>query len=672
MQNPILYIFLFWRGTTRVRPAFSIIEIVVAMAILSIISLTTITLIGTSETQLFESHSERRNQQIGEAIAGYIYDEFQKGTLVESATPQIYTNINMPKDLRTGNSVTLVSLLGNDNRFDGVRPRCVLLSGTNAYSPTFKFAANCAMRGGKSIAQMMNELITKGVAITLAIEGAATRCTIRRPLSIAPTTQVATVTVEDPRCLLTATNPARPISQGAHVLVPRFVAHNTTKPAAFHTTLIEPPGKNVPSIGLAMPTTKAVIGGGVTNDLQIVDATATVPLTPVSISLETKEADSQLGLKSVPSGVIVQGLGGRRIMLQGLIENVRLALENLIYQSPDGFFGKDELYSTMVSEPLTKSKKTELDVIANCGNQTCGSATRFDLGTFDAASGDFTTHKYLTTTSVCSTDYPTTYYGYCGTAVKYDLASGLANRATAGTCPKAASSVLQGLTSYYPTYQPPISGLTDFPYILYSPKARNQRPDAITVFVHEQMPLNTRDRYTLFFNFDTFDLTSGTVKFTLNNIEKGRNLDDKTDPFTMTDDPGEYKPRVLINPATNKYATVIGANGVVTAEASWQRPNDGVVIPLRLPLSAAIDAKTSLFELRDYWQDPDGDGNTNPNLVLESWTGLDSWNIRAVGSDKKTVSYQKIPFDAGRSEPKTAIQLVVSESQRCSSVKLVP
>ena len=140
----------------------------------------------------------------------------------------------------------------------------------------------------------------------------------------------------------------------------------------------------------------------------------------------------------------------------------------------------------------------------------------------------------------------------------------------------------------------------------------------------------------------------------------------------MTDDPGEYKPRVLINPATNKYATVIGANGVVTAEASWQRPNDGVVIPLRLPLSAAIDAKTSLFELRDYWQDPDGDGNTNPNLVLESWTGLDSWNIRAVGSDKKTVSYQRIPFDAGRSEPKTAIQLVVSESQRCSSVKLVP
>jgi len=641
-------------------PGLSIVELLVAIAILSVISVTTIRLISSSDSQLLRSHIERKAQQADEAIATFIYEDFQSGSLLESTTPQSYVNASMPQDLRSANPLTMATLLGNGNRYDGLTPLCALLSDTNQSSPTFTFAANCVMRGTKPIAELMNELIAKGVKLTLAIESGAARCTISAPIQIAAATQVATATVEDPKCLLTSDSPPTSVKRGSHVLLPRFVIHNASDPQSFHASLIEPPGKNAPAIGLDMPPTKAVIGGGFVNDIAIIDATATVPRTPVSISIEVENPMSRLALKTLPNGVIASGLGSRRIVLKGLIENIRTALAGLMYQSPAGFFGKDGLRSLMMAEPLRRTKRTTLDVIANCGNQTCGTATRFDLGTFDSASGKFTTHQYLTTTSVCSNDYPTTYYGYCGRAVKYDRTDGLKNPATAGQCALAADPVLQALQSYAPAYQPPVTGVQHFPYVLFSPKARNQRPDSITVFVHEQMALKTRDRYTLFFNFDTFDATGGTVEFTLNNIEKDRDLDDRNDPFTLMDDPGEYTPRVM------------DANGVLTAAPSWQLPNDGVIVPLRLPASAQPSPKTGLFELKDYWQDPDGDNNTNPNLVLDSWQGLDSWNIRAVEADLTTVSYQRIPFDANSAKPKTAIQLVIDGSQRCSSTRLTP
>jgi hypothetical protein len=637
----------------------SLVELLVAVAILSVISVATIKLIGTTDKELLQSQGERKSQQTDEAIASFIYDDFQTGNLGQSANPAPYINALMPEDLQRGPGLTIVSLLGNDSRYDDVAPKCRLLADTSTTSPTFQFAADCALRGGKSIGLLMNEMIALGVKITLAIEGAATHCTISTAVAIANTTKVATATVDDPACLVTADNPATPISAGSHVLLPRFMVHNPENPAAFHISLIEPPGKNAPAIALDAPSTKAVIGGGFRNDIPIIDALATIPLTQVSVAVEAKEPNSRLGLKTVPPGVTANGVGGRRVMLQGQIENVRLALANLVYQSPDGYFGEDELFSTMVSEPLRKTRRTRLNVIANCGNQTCGTATRFDLGTFNASTGAFTVHKYLTTTSVCSTEYPTTYYGYCGRAYRYDQADGQRNRANARKCALAGNPRLQAVQSHHPSYRPNLNGVADFPYILFSPKARNQRPDTITVFVHEQLPLNTRDRYTLFFNFDSFDSTSGDVEFTLNNIEQGRNLDNRSDPFTLIDDPGEFTPRI------------IGANGVLTGTPRWQLPYDGLIVPLKLPQSAQIDPLKNLFELKDYWQDPDGDNNTNPNLVVNRWTGLDGWNIRSVGPDLKTVFYHKVPFDNNTSAPKTAIQVKIDESQRCSPTPLV-
>jgi hypothetical protein len=42
-----------------------------------------------------------------------------------------------------------------------------------------------------------------------------------------------------------------------------------------------------------------------------------------------------------------------------------------------------------------------------------------------------------------------------------------------------------------------------------------------------------------------------------------------------------------------------------------------------------------------------------------------------VGPDQKTAKYQKVPFDHNTSTPKTAIQVKIDKSQRCSSTPLV-
>lgn len=151
----------------------SLVELLVAVAILSTISVATIQLIGTTDKELLQSQGERKSQQTDEAITSFIYDDFQAGKLVQSANPTAYENTTMPEDLQRGPGLTVVSMLGNDSRYNGVVPKCRLLADTSTSSPTFQFASDCAQRGNKSIGVLMIEMIAIGARITLAIEGAA-------------------------------------------------------------------------------------------------------------------------------------------------------------------------------------------------------------------------------------------------------------------------------------------------------------------------------------------------------------------------------------------------------------------------------------------------------------------------------------------------------------------
>lgn len=661
LQNHLLNL---WTAIWRTLPvggraqAFSIVEILVAMAILSILSVAIVKLVTTTETQLITDYTDSSKKQQSEAISNYVYDDFQRGKLGESSTPQLYANSEMPQDLRKSGGLNVVTLIGNSSRYDGVLPACRLVKVADYANAAFEFNAGCFERNSKTIAQRINEMIALGIKVGIGLDGSLTRCTISKFILNPEAYKIARAFVDDPSCLLGNQPNRAPLPIGTEILTPRFIAYDAENPKRFNTTLVEPVGKTPSGIELEMPDTRSVIGGGVKNDINIVDAIANIPQTEVRLMLQTQNARASLNLNSVPSGVFPRGLGLNQIILEGPIEAIRLAMTHLNYRSARGFFGTDEITATMRSGVLSRSKKTKLDVRANCGNQTCGTATRFDLGSFDQAKGVFTTHQYLTTVTVCGTEMPSTYYGYCGRAFRFDSLDGLPNRdpSSAGQCASASNPALQGVTEYFPQYQPDLSSVPNFPYIEYSPKARNQRPDAITVYLYEMVNMNTPDRFSLFFNFDTFDASGGNVDFTLSNMEQGRNLDNRNDPYTFTDDPGEY-------------TATIGQDGILLAGPRWLRPNDGVVLPLRLPPQGR-NPQTGEYDLKYYAQDPDWDGNVNPRLLLRGWNGLDQWNIRSVSDDNRQIEYRQIPFNANTPEPKTAIQLVVNESQRCSKIPL--
>ena len=677
----------------REHSGMSLVELLIAVALLGMVSVAALQFIRTSETSLFGEQAQLTSQKRSEAISAHIYKKFADGTLAEPVAAEVYQDTAMPQDLLDGDGMTLVALFGNSSRFDGVDPRCVLTSDANLASGAFQIRHNCMTRGGQSIVQQMNSLIAMGVVLTTGLEEGVGRCSISKTIPIDFSTGIATVSVDDAGCLVYGLDMARGVPAGNQVLLPRFVAYDTAVPASFHTSMIEPPDVATAGIGLEMPDEYFVVGHGDLNVIGFVDALANNPQTDVFLELKTDVAMSRLSLQNAPGTVRTMGAGTSKLSIEGRLTDVRSALQKLEYRSPKGYMGEDILTGKLRSGSLVNSDNTTLNVGVNCGGQRCGTGTRFDFGEFNPTTG-FTTREYVTSVSVCGSELPAAYYGYCGTKFKFDRADGLERRYPAVknhhlTECELASNLTPGDPNNANRPSP-------YPYVLYSPKSREtdmpgmQRPDHVNVFLYEQTSTNlpqslantlkptTENRFSLFFQFDTFDDTPGSVSFRLNNIEKGRVLSEKTDPFTFLDDTTEFFPKVhpktgqLLSEAELKAAglstslpTKIGPDGRLTSSVRWLKPSDGLVLPLRLG-AGARNPVTGRYELSGYDQDPDGDGVVDPNLEMLGWNSLQGWNIRATADDGQSVIYKQIPFNMGKADQKTDIQLKISESQPCS------
>ena len=131
------------------RLGISLVELVVAVALLSMVSLAAIQLMNMTERTMIGSQTKLNDQLRSEAIASYIYKDFARGNLNDSVVSRTYTNDDMPEDLRTGGDVTVVSLYGNANRFNGVDPRCPLHEPANPSTGTLTMPADCMSRGGQ-------------------------------------------------------------------------------------------------------------------------------------------------------------------------------------------------------------------------------------------------------------------------------------------------------------------------------------------------------------------------------------------------------------------------------------------------------------------------------------------------------------------------------------------
>ena len=204
--------------STRVRAdGLSLVELVIAVALLGMISAAALQFLSMTESTMFGEQSRLTKQQKSEAISAFIYKKFSTGQLAESPVERVYADTNMPADLQSGSGVTLVTLFGNSSRFNGVDPRCTLLAGANLANGSFQMQQNCMQQGGQSIVQQMNDLIAKGVVITMGLEEGVGRCSLSRPITIDAATGIATISVDDPKCLAWGRDPSTGVKAGKTV-----------------------------------------------------------------------------------------------------------------------------------------------------------------------------------------------------------------------------------------------------------------------------------------------------------------------------------------------------------------------------------------------------------------------------------------------------------------------
>ena len=366
--------------------------------------------------------------------------------------------------------------------------------------------------------------------------------------------------------------------------------------------------------------------------------------------------------------ITITGDNTSNISLTGSVADLRAAIRTLNYLSPDGYFGDDGLNVSSTVNDAVFSKRTDVTVEPNCGNQTDGTATRFDIGYFDNTTTTFTTNSYVTSVSEWDNSEPIYYYGFCrGSQKRFDYASQQKLTGSSASCTgdyRHASTRLQGDHSDH---------------------------DALSVFLYEEADEASRDRFSLFFIFDQYnndcddDLagynaqstdaqklnwarTEGSgimgqlatslgheranvgqkrchAKFRLNNIEPTRNLDDENDLHTFTDDPGEYAP------------AIIGTDGTMVGNVKWNGAHDGLVVPLRLPSTAQLNSDNQT-ELKDYDQ---GD----PIFELLMRDNINRWRVRTLNVAKTDVEFRNFTIDDDGGTKVPAIKLNITKSQRC-------
>ena len=88
------------------KPGISLVELVGAVALLSVVSLAAVQLMNMTERTMVGSQTKLNNQLRSEAIASYIYKDFARGTLDDTVVSRTYVNGDMPEDLRGAGDVT--------------------------------------------------------------------------------------------------------------------------------------------------------------------------------------------------------------------------------------------------------------------------------------------------------------------------------------------------------------------------------------------------------------------------------------------------------------------------------------------------------------------------------------------------------------------------------------
>ena len=653
--------------------AASLVEILMAVSLMAITAIGVFQIMAFTETQLIQSRNDLGIRKGEEQALSYVYDDFLESRLADSLTPALFDNDSVvAQDLR------IATVLGTQSRYQtGLSTaKCTTTALTNETVGTVSFDSDCVETpdgGGttRTIAQNINDVIATGATIVFGVENAGGRCTASTAIdpALAGAGNVAVLTVDDPECL----NSPLPsdVAAGSEIIFPRFVVYSAVNAAEYHASLIESAAADVPGFALTGPASIEVRSALNTNIDGFI-LTANTDNESGSVTFGSNLAGTQLSIVN-PDGATVTGDNTSSITVSGTLRQLRRAIRNLFYLSADGYFGADNLTVTAQSGPVSRQLVVPVTVLPNCGGQTLGTATRFDLGSVDSL-GNFNEDNatFFTSVSIWDNSSPTHFYGYCDPSANYRYDYATQTKPGNPNCTPVGDETYQDYSSRLMTYDNGSAWNVSrsINMMLYEDSdAMGDNRFAIVVVLDAYPGIcNTgtastsvaesrgNGRAMTNANFKGLGLAepiwpNGSipnnsdrrcrVTFQLSNIEPGRNLNDTGDLYTFTDDPGEY-------------TGVIGTDRRLLAHASWKTPIDGLVIPLR------IDNTTqSPVRLQDYTY---GD----PIFELIWWDTLDAWNIRALNTTTDTIEFRRTEFSDPPAGENQAIRLNISQSRSCS------
>ena len=661
------------RQSMHVLEAASLVEILMAVSLMAITALGVFQILAFTETQLIQSRNDLGVRK-GEAQAlSYVYDDFLESQLADNLTAELYDNDSVSEqDLR------IATVLGTQSRYQAglSAAKCTTTVLTNETVGTVSFASDCVLtpEGGgttQTVAQNINDVIAAGATVVFAVENAGGRCTASTAIDnalVAPG-NTAVLTVDDPECL----NSPLPsdVPAGSEIIFPRFVVYSALDPAQYHASLIESAAANVPGFSLTGPPS-IELRSAVNTNVDDFILTANTDNESGTVTFGSNLAGTRLSIVN-PGGAGVTGDNTSSVTISGTLRQLRRAIRNLFYLSADGYFGDDNLTVTARSGPITRELVVPVNVLPNCGNQTLGTATRFDLSTIDGMGNfDEDNATFFTSVSIWDNSSPQHFYGYCDSWRDYRYDYATQDNISNPNCTTVDNVTYQRASSRLMTYD--------------NGTAWNVGR-AINIMLYEESDAMGDDRFAIIVVLDAVPGTCSSgaastsvadsrvngramtnqdfhdlglpdsiwpnskipedsnrrcrVTFQLSNIEPGRNLDDATDNHTFTDDPGEY-------------TGVIGNDMQLLAHASWNVPIDGLVIPLRIDNSSL-----SPVRLQDYTF---GD----PIFELVWWDTLNAWNIRSLNTATNMIEFTRTPFTdppAGRNQ---AVRLNISQSRSCN------
>ena len=104
----------------RDKAGISLVELVVAVALLSLVSLAAVQLLNMTERTMVGSQVDMNQQLRSESIAAFIYKDFSRGELGDNVISRTYTNAIMPEDLQGGAGVAIYGLKNREGTWFSV------------------------------------------------------------------------------------------------------------------------------------------------------------------------------------------------------------------------------------------------------------------------------------------------------------------------------------------------------------------------------------------------------------------------------------------------------------------------------------------------------------------------------------------------------------------------